>query len=1205
MIKIKDYMNYLFLLLSFFTSTVFATPTINLQYSNYVLTGEKIEVDASSSTDSNGLRIRFEWELISSPSSSQSQIMIEDEDKISFTSDREGIYTFKIRAISEDGSELEKYFSLYTKNSSGEVIYGPETRSVNFLCKLTFRIFGCDTDTFQFSIPTPDDSYSLQIDSNNIDRGILNVNDEQVVHFFDHAGGNDKFVKEIGLQISNNISADMIASNIAGDYTVTISKQNLPVDTNLNAPTASDMISIATLGSEVILQLDGEDSDGDEISYHVLQKPLYGTYDLTNQGQFKYTARAFNMRVDEVIISVRDNGVPSKESIFKLNFQITNNQAPIILAENMSSNTETVSQMLTVLDDPAQTLTKSISRNPSNGIVIFDTTTNLVTYLSNSGFTGTDSFEISVIDNGSFNLESKKVIVVEVFPNNLPQVLGSTNFTIQENTIQQLEIRAIDPDLSQELISTILQNPSNGSLQAINDFDYIYSPNQDFFGNDSFVVEFRDNANPNGVLVITYNFEIEENGNNPPVFNGLIDTIARNDFSPIQMEMFLSEIPTDNNGVQKIVWHFGDGNSRELDFDADGQDANGYNIHFYENAGEYDVSVEIHDSLGAIKFFSQTINITSDMRPVAKIIPSTYSGSAPLTVTFDGSSSHDHGETDALNLYYFWDLAGDIQDGENLSQVTKTFTTAGTYEVYLDVIDGGVRRSPRTITIYVDEPVGSLLPQIVLNSDLISGSSPLTVNFNASESIDAFGVNTGLTYKWNMRDIESVQSYGEGSAFTHTFNTPGTYNIELKVIDGAGNEAVEYKTIFVDNPHFNDFDFIFVDKVGLEVTGTIYPFLNHTPISERGISIDWGDGSKEFLGRATYFNHLYGSAGTYHVKITGELANGTVLSKTKTLIVEDTSFLPNMDLVSTEYAFVVPFDNTYLIQNQNYIGLVDITWLFAEGNFHKGDSNSDNSFQYTHITAGTKDTEVVVTLSSGFSTVKQVRVGASESNVPILNYNLGQCVGKAPFSTALSIVQDVIDPFTNVEWFFGGRNELYGGESLLLNFSNTGEFFPIVRARTMGNNFNIEGFPIQVNLDDPPIGNQAPIIDYEIFFDQIDPDVMSLELSNSNDSDGRIVCYQVSLGNGDSFTSRGFNRYRFPNNGTYDVTIEAFDNWGASTSETISVTVGQDVSSISANSVSRRKKLNNRKIDYFIQNRMNDVERHNYFHKIDRKSRGK
>jgi hypothetical protein len=71
------------------------------------------------------------------------------------------------------------------------------------------------------------------------------------------------------------------------------------------------------------------------------------------------------------------------------------------------------------------------------------------------------------------------------------------------------------------------------------------------------------------------------------------------------------------------------------------------------------------------------------------------------------------------------------------------------------------------------------------------------------------------------------------------------------------------------------------------------------------------------------------------------------------------------------------------------------------------------------------------------------------------------------------------------------------------------------------------------------------------------------------------------------------------------VTIEAFDNWGASTSETISVTVGQDVSSISANSVSRRKKLNNRKIDYFIQNRMNDVERHNYFHKIDRKSRGK
>ena len=74
--------------------------------------------------------------------------------------------------------------------------------------------------------------------------------------------------------------------------------------------------------------------------------------------------------------------------------------------------------------------------------------------------------------------------------------------------------------------------------------------------------------------------------------------------------------------------------------------------------------------------------------PVAVIEAEPTSGPAPLTVTFDGSTSYD---PDGTITYYLW-LFGDYQTASGTT-VTHTYPTAGTFITTLAVEDN---RGPGT-----------------------------------------------------------------------------------------------------------------------------------------------------------------------------------------------------------------------------------------------------------------------------------------------------------------------------------------------------------------------------------------------------------------------------------------------------------------------------------------------------------------------------
>lgn len=132
------------------------------------------------------------------------------------------------------------------------------------------------------------------------------------------------------------------------------------------------------------------------------------------------------------------------------------------------------------------------------------------------------------------------------------------------------------------------------------------------------------------------------------------------------------------------------GFSYAWDLDGDGQYDDGAGTtqaQTYSTPGTRTVRVLVTDTRGATDSKSVVVRVGDNRVPTARIVtnPSPASGTAPLAVTFDGSTSSD---ADGDTLTYAWDLDGDGQyDDSAVAQPSATYPV-GTVTVGLEVTDG-------------------------------------------------------------------------------------------------------------------------------------------------------------------------------------------------------------------------------------------------------------------------------------------------------------------------------------------------------------------------------------------------------------------------------------------------------------------------------------------------------------------------------------
>jgi PKD repeat protein len=171
-----------------------------------------------------------------------------------------------------------------------------------------------------------------------------------------------------------------------------------------------------------------------------------------------------------------------------------------------------------------------------------------------------------------------------------------------------------------------------------------------------------------------------------------------------------------------------------------------------------------------------------DEEPVASFTASPASGMAPLSVTFDASSSYD---PDGNIVSYDWDF-GDGATGVGVI-TSHVYATTGTYEARLTVTDND------GLTGSAVESIQAISPNEVPHADFqfspSTGIYPCQITFDAGSSHDPDG--TIVQYSWNFGD----SSHGSGRVVTHTYNSWGTFFVSLTVRDNSDITDTKVKPI--------------------------------------------------------------------------------------------------------------------------------------------------------------------------------------------------------------------------------------------------------------------------------------------------------------------------------------------------------------------------------------------------------------------------
>ncbi len=208
--------------------------------------------------------------------------------------------------------------------------------------------------------------------------------------------------------------------------------------------------------------------------------------------------------------------------------------------------------------------------------------------------------------------------------------------------------------------------------------------------------------------------------------------------------------------------------------------ADGVTTHTYTHVGEYLATLKVTDNED--NWDMDSVLITTGMLESLPIAYPT-SGPAPLDVRFSSNGSSSNATIASFN----WDFDGNGSTDWTTpisDNYSYTYQTPGSYTATQTVIDNRGLSDSASIPITV-LPAG--VPTVEINTDLIEGFAPLTVNFmGLGRDDDGFITQ----YEWDF-DGDGVFDYVSSTSGTtsHTYTEIGTYTAMLRITDNENNSG--------------------------------------------------------------------------------------------------------------------------------------------------------------------------------------------------------------------------------------------------------------------------------------------------------------------------------------------------------------------------------------------------------------------------------
>jgi PKD repeat protein len=373
----------------------------------------------------------------------------------------------------------------------------------------------------------------------------------------------------------------------------------------------------------------------------------------------------------------------------------------------------------------------------------------------------------------------------------------------------------------------------------------------------------------------------------------------------------------------------------------------------YTEAGTYTVTLVVTDDRGATATQTLTIDVSEDSNipPSADFAASPSSGTAPLAVSFDGSTSSD---VDGTIASYAWNF-GNGQNGSGPTPPAVTYTLPGTYVATLTVTDNRGATGSVSQTITVNRPP-NVTPTANVAATPSTGSAPLLVQLSSAGSVDPDGAIS--SYAWNFGNGQTSTSPNPSAVY----NTPGTYSVSLTVTDNDGASAVKSTTVTVNPPNVAPVPVI----AATPLTGSapLKVNVNGAGSSDADgsiVSYAWNFGNGQ-TATGALASTTYNAVGSYVIRLTVTDNRGTARSTTTTVVAGTANTRPVAVLSALPTAGPAPL----LVQlgsagsNDPDGTITSYAWDFGNGQTASGTTT-----QFNYTTPGTYTVTLTVTDNRG------------------------------------------------------------------------------------------------------------------------------------------------------------------------------------------------------------------------------------------------
>ena len=466
-------------------------PTIN-DYSLTTKQNQFVEVQLSSiDIDSPSLTFEIDKEALFG-------VAVISADTLKYTPN-DGFYGFDELSIkSYDGSDYSENATVsisVTKIKNATPLGANINVTTNQEESLMIKLIGTDVEGDLISFEYTEASNGV----------IASTEDPNIIEYTPNASfyGEDSFTYTVSDEESTSSS-----------YTVGILVYEL---INLS-PTLSSTNTITSAGSEVSVQLVGNDPEGLDLSFSISKQAEHGMATLSTTGLLQYTPNKGYTGSDTVNVLASDGSKSSEPAQIVISVVEANNTPPVGISNSVSiyNNTST-NLILEAVDSDGDPMTYSVHTSPSSG-TLSQIVDSLVVYTPKEGFSGEDTFEIVANDGTQESTPFKFYMNVLGTSNSSPVAISYTMTRTPGQIVQDIDFMVTHEDNKTKVI--MRDNIFVASVLL----EYEKEVSLDFAGTITELVKLSSNGNPLSVKV---------NENKVLLYGDVSKAFSRQNFSTI------------------------------------------------------------------------------------------------------------------------------------------------------------------------------------------------------------------------------------------------------------------------------------------------------------------------------------------------------------------------------------------------------------------------------------------------------------------------------------------------------------------------------------------------------------------------------------------------------------------------------------------------------------------------------------------------